>query len=469
MSNLKFNYIYILCSVIVLGILQSCSEDNTFITEPFVVAFSNLSDNLLEIENTKEVPLVFSEITEETGTVTIQIEAVNAIYGIDFTTTPQAKNNTLTLPISSGTDSESFQFKKLNPFLDETTSIQFKILAIDYSNSKIQGYTNFIISTEASLGGNIYPNIGGPNEPNQVFIDLSSQTSTDVTRDSWDLRFYNGDDFRVSINGTIYMATNTLNSTNINTVNSELITTEKTKVAVGTFNPENSAYIDATNGNILETAIAEVSEIDSENSVYILNLGYEVGTSSVITGSVAIAGDSRGWKKIRILKREENYLLQYADLESTTHQEIIINKDSNYNFSHFSFNTNTLISVEPEKEKWDISFTVFTNIIEGAGSYGYSDFVTQNRNGGVLSYQVNTSEFSYNEFSLAEVNTASLSNNQTTIGSNWREIVPEHKLFTDRFYVIKDPNGNLYKLQFLAFKNKDGERGYPEFTYDLLQ
>ncbi|WP_434037332.1 HmuY family protein [Formosa sp. 4Alg 33] len=469
MTRLKLKYIPIYCSILLLVFLQSCSEDNTFSEDPFVVAFSNLSANFQEIETIKDISLVYSEISQETGTVTIQIEAENAIYGIDYRTIPEASNQSITLQIQSGAVSDVIQFEKLNPFLDETTSIQFKISSIDYSNAQIQGYSTYTISAQASLGGRIFPNIGGPNEANQVFIDLSSQATTDVIRDSWDLGFYNGDAFRVAINGTIYMAAGRLNSTNIDAVTSESVANEKKQIAVGTFDPLNQAYIDAPNGNILETAIDEISDIDSENNVYLINLGYDVGSADAITGSVAIAGDARGWKKVRILKRENGYLLQYADLNDTSHQEIKISKDSNYNFSHFSFNTNTIVSVEPEKDKWDISFTVFSNIIEGAGSYGYSDFVTQNTKGDVLSYQIINSESTYEDFTLSQVNSSKFSSNQITIGSNWREIVPKHKLLTDRFYIIKDPNGNVYKLQFLAFTNNEGERGYPEFTYELLQ
>ena len=40
---------------------------------------------------------------------------------------------------------------------------------------------------------------------------------------------------------------------------------------------------------------------------------------------------------------------------------------------------------------------------------------------------------------------------------------------TDRFFVIKDANGNFYKVLFRALKNDLGERGYPVFEYKLLQ
>ena len=45
-----------------------------------------------------------------------------------------------------------------------------------------------------SEGGVFKPSVGGPNEPNQVFVDLSAKNETTVKRDSWDFGFYCGDD-----------------------------------------------------------------------------------------------------------------------------------------------------------------------------------------------------------------------------------------------------------------------------------
>ena len=448
--------------------ISSCSEDKSLISDPFVVAFEGLSTNIVNIENQKNIPLVYSETTFETGYVAIQINASNANYGTDFTTIPEAINNVISLPINANESSNTIVFNKHNQFLDETTEIEFSITSIDYVNSNIQGNTNFILNASASLGGRIEPEVGGPNEGNQVFIDLSSDTSTFVQRDSWDLGFYGGDEFRVAINGTIYMAATELDFTDIDAVSQINVSALQSQVAVGTFNPANEAYIDAPNGNILETAITEVSDVDEENKVYLVNLGYEIGTATPTTGSVAISGNTRGWKKIRVLKTGNDYVLQYADIDATTHQEVTISKDASYNFSFFSFNTNKIVDVEPEKERWDISFTVFTNVITGAGSYGYSDFVIHNRKGGAETYMLETSVSSYADFNLSLVDENLFLEDQTVIGANWRDVFSGTSN-NDRFFILKDPNGNIYKIKFLALTDSNGERGYPEFEYELLQ
>jgi len=325
-------------------------------------------------------------------------------------------------------------------------------------------------------GATVSPEIGGPNEQNQVYVDLSKNTATPVQRDSWDLGFYSGSDFRVAINGSIYMATVALSSTDIDAINST--TTEvvnlQPQVAVGTFDADNIEFVDAPYGQISETAIDNISSIEDNNPVYLVNLGYEVSTDEAATGSVAIAGDARGWKKIRILRNGEGYILQYADLDDTTHQEVTISKNSNFNFTFFSFNTESETNVEPLKTEWDLNFTVFTNEIEGYGSYGYSDFVVTNTKGGALSYMIDTetSDYTYDNFTLSDVTDLIFTNDQRNIGSSWRNGGGPGSLPTLKdnvFYIVNDTEGNYYKIQFLALTNSDGERGHPEFIFKLLQ
>jgi len=325
-------------------------------------------------------------------------------------------------------------------------------------------------------GASVSPEVGGPNQQNQVYVDLSSNTTTAIQRDSWDLGFYSGPEFRVAINGSIYMATAELSETDIDAVSSTSTEVQDLQplVAVGTYQAENIIYVDGPDGAITNTAIAEISTTDADNKVYLVNLGNTVGTETPATGSVSISGDSRGWKKIRVLKNGDNYVLQYADLDATTHQEVTISKNSSYNFTCFSFNTESIVSVEPEKTNWDLNFTVFTNEIAGFGSYGYSDFVVNNVKANAQVYMVDTDvdAFTYADFALTDVVYANFTNDQRSIGSSWRNgggpsSLPSLK--DNVFYIVNDTDGNLYKLQFLALTNADGERGYPEFVYSLLQ
>ncbi len=325
------------------------------------------------------------------------------------------------------------------------------------------------------------PEVGGANEPNQVFIDLSTEESSTAIRDSWDLGFYCATDvFRVSLNGSVYMATKALEFTDIDAVTVADVESLYFEVGIGTFDPENVNFVDDFDGDITQTAIAEITVTPTDNRVYLLNMGYSVGTDEPDTGSVAVAGAHRGWKKIRIIRDGENYLLQYANIEDTTHQEVIITKDEAYHFTHFSFNTETTLSIEPIKTDWDLCFTVFTNEITDYGTYGFTDFVLSNSKSNIMAYQIQEIDADtdgiidnpYTDFVTADIITDNFELSQRTIGSSWRlgggpGYSPAIK--DDVYYILKDPEGLLYKLKFLSLMNDDGVRGHPQFEYQLIQ
>ena len=450
-----------------ITILSSCSKDALFIEDPFVVAFQETSGKLLDINIQKDIKLIYSETAYEQSIVKIRITTENVLYGRDFITIPAAEGNELSVPININEIENKFQIVELNNSFTDVMKITFSISSIEQDNANIQGNVSHELSDSPYLGGVFYPTIGGPNEPNQVYVDLSSNKETVVRRDVWDLGFYGGEEFRVTINGSLYLAVSALTNTDINSVNSLSVATLQPLVAVGTFDPENKVYVDGPNGNILETAISEISENDFKNPVYLLNLGVEIGTTQPNTGSVAIAGESRGWKKIRILRDGNGYILQYADLDATTYNEISISKDADFNFSFFSFKTNKIVNVEPPKLQWDISFTVFTNIIAQAGSYGFSDFSLHNRKGGVTSYSLVDNTISYKNFTATNVNETLFQESQIVIGSSWRNVF-DRTVNSNIYYVLKDANNNYFKIRFLDLTNENGERGFPRFEYTLL-
>lgn len=445
----------------------SCSEDDDGIYR-LGVSFAEPSVNITD--DVTPVTVLFNTGMPANGFVTISYTTQNVIYGTDFTTNIAAESGTFTLPFNAGATSINFNFNKLaNAVEGEIKNVVFTIAQISLNQVEITGNKNITLNFNEmpSSGGQASPVIGGSNQTNQAYFDLSAGQYTTSPRIAWDLGFYSGSEFRVVINGSLGMAAKALNTTNI-----DLPQTANSAVAVGTFTMDNIVYIDNPDGNINATAIAAVSDNEADNKVYLVNLGNSVPTAPAGNGAVNVAGTPRGWKKIRVLKNGNGYTLQYADIAATTHSEINITKDEAYNFNFISLATGSAVQVEPQKTSWDLNFTTFTNIIEGAGSYFYSDFVLTNTKGGTMAYEVMTSDVSYENFTLANVNSDNLNPNefhdQRTIGANWRNVVPV-QLYTDRFYIIQDAAGNIYKLRFTAMLSQQGERGNPTFQYTLLQ
>lgn len=469
-------YKFHLFSLLLIAFLTACSDDDndTGISNEFVVAFENQNYSFTNSDTDREINLVFSEEASQSGTISITYTENGLIYGTDFSTTPQANSGIIEIPFEAGTTGTSFTFEKLTPNPiegEELESVTFLIAEV--TNGISQGNTTFTANyfDAASTGGSLSPELGGPNQGNQVYVDLSTGTEKIVERDRWDLAFYSKDEFRVKLNSSMYMMAAALEETNIDNVVANDVVQLQNQMSFIT--EGSNAYVDHPNGNITETAIDEISTTMEENKVYLINMGNEVGTNTPEVGSVAVAGDYRGWMKIRIHQENGEYVLQYADFEASTHQEVSIAKSPEYNFTFFSLVNETIVDVEPTQQNWDLVFTTFIEVEDLGGgqltSYGYSDYVATNVLAETKAYRVNTSEVTYADFSIENLDEASFEIDQRTIGSSWRNTIPPNRyIFNNIFYVIEDPEGNLYKLRFTAMMNQNGVRGYPSFEYSLL-
>ena len=454
-------------------VFSGCSDDDTTTTEAFAVAFANPATNITSDETTFSVN--FSRAATTNGTVTLDVLANDVTYGTDFTTNPIVADGTIVVPFQTGDVAASIIFTKLTDANEgEVKNVKFTIasVSIDAVIAPSTSATTLNYNETAIESNTLVSNNGGNTVPNQVYIDLSSGLSTEILKTSWDLGFYSGNEFRVTINGAI----NKLSVKQLNTTNIDEVQSEDPNVTTGNYEASNMAYVDAPYGNLSGTAIAAISENDADNKVYLVNMGTNISDAPGTGTGIALNGNARGWKKIRILRSGSNYKLQIADLAATTHTEIIIQKTPTHNFTFFSLVSNTVVSAEPQKDKWDINLTTFTGETfygsgESAGAYYFPDYAITNTKAGTRAIQILVSDVSYESFTMANINSGDFQNNtaadQQAIGGNWRATYPL-QLKTDRFFVIKDVAGNYYKLKFLSMLDAQSQRGKITFEYSLL-
>lgn len=359
---------------------------------------------------------------------------------------------------------------------------------------------------------------GGSTEPNQVYIDLSTEDTTIVRRDTWELGFVSSEN-RVILNNSILVSAarldgftdidavteattlqsemnlKSLNPNNFSTIDVSVSTVEEliAGLPVGYEmygNLENDiAFTDSPDGDLNKTAFGTIATTEAEAEVYVVSLGKEIPEEPAVRESINTAGETRGFYKVKVFMQDGNYVLQYAPLDETSHTELQIAKDETYDFVAFSLANGEQVDVVPAKNEWDLNYTSVFSYYGSMGNIAagitYSDYVLHNTTNGVGVYTVLTEEPgegedatpqptespSYDDFTLADVEEAELNfTDRTLIGSNWRIAgQAETRLKTDRYYVIKDAEGNFYKLQFTALMNESGERGYPQIRYDLLQ
>lgn len=312
---------------------------------------------------------------------------------------------------------------------------------------------------------------GGSSAENIVFVDLSAERQEPVSRESWDLGFHSGSQFRVILNSSkgAVTALNTgqndiqaVNESNVDVSDLAFGLSFATLEVFGSFD-----LVDDTAGNLAKTAIAEIGTGD--NPVYLVN---------TVPGTTVDADNV--WK-VKIARSGNGYSVQYAKLGDSSIQTIDIQKDSEYNFQFLSF-TSGLVSVEPKKAEWDFSwgYTLFFSLYQGTPiPYGFSDFVKLNTLNGVQAAQVLTADVAYADFDESNVSNISFSSAQNIIGESWRATTgAQAGVKTDRYYVVKDGSGNVYKLRFNSMgaipsgqtsPADGGTRGYPELEYELVK
>ncbi|WP_179320130.1 HmuY family protein [Winogradskyella helgolandensis] len=362
--------------------------------------------------------------------------------------------------------------------------------------------------TPPSTGGIIDPEVGGFNQANRVYVDLSTGTQISSRRDSWEIAVYNGSQNRVYLNSTLLVSavelegitdittvTETTTLTSPVTLNALDQTFTSTTVTVSTVAElmqglpvgyyqygdldAGISFTDSKEGELAGTAFDEISTTDSDNNVYIVNLGNTIPTEN--NGTINTTGDSRGFMKVRVLTTGNSYTIQYAQLSNTTdYSEITVTKDNSYNITAVSLTDGQIVSVEPEADHWDIDFGgVFSYYgLQGTIAAGltYSDYTLHNTLSGVGLYQITIEDDAtpnYTNFTLTDINEANfIYNDRAVVGSGWRSVdymTGETSVREDRYYVVKDTDDNYYKLRFTAVESETGERGYPQFQYELLE
>lgn len=464
-----------------LLVLTACEKDNDSATQN-AVGFANSQVNL--VETTTDIVLNFESATAKSGTLNINFTGTNAVLGTDFNfSIAPTTSGSLAVPFETGATTVRFQITRLTQAIEgQAKSVSFQIVGSTDANVTVAAEAASLVAnfnevpvTQLTKA----PAVGGPNVPNIVYVDLSSGAELQVPRASFDLGFYSGTDFRVVINGALKMAAKQLSVNDI-TIPQEI----DSSVAVGEGGGTgvvngNPAYVDNPAGDLSQTAIAEVAANDADNKVFLINRGFDIATAAPGIGSVNAYGSARGWLKIRVLRNGNGYKLQYAAPEATTFNEVLVTKNSAYHFTFVNLSNGNIVAAQPEKTKWDLQFTPFTNHTNfgtGTVSYAFQDFIVSNALGGTRIYQVLNSEgVLYANYSLANVVNANFETtaaaDQRAIGSSWRNgggptSLPSAR--DDRFYILKDTAGNIYKLRFISLVNAQGERGNPSFEYQKL-
>ncbi|HQV00616.1 MAG TPA: HmuY family protein, partial [Bacteroidia bacterium] len=179
----------------------------------------------------------------------------------------------------------------------------------------------------------------------------------------------------------------------------------------------------------------------------------------------------RFWKMTILQSNSTAYTISYARLTDTVSRILTLPKIANQNYTHFSFNNGgSMVSIEPDKQKWDIVFSRYRFIY-----HDFSPPLPYYVNGVLLNAHLTfaavDSVTPYDSIHYAQAVNYTLKNKRDVIGFDWKifnftsqkyEVKPYY------VYIIKDQEGYYYKLHFLSFYDPMGIAGAPAFEFHRL-
>ena len=281
----------------------------------------------------------------------------------------------------------------------------------------------------------------GTDYGNQIYFNLQSNSIVKTNQKTdWDIAFEcNSDGWHIILNTSLGGAAANTNSTDFASVNS-------TNGAEWKW--------DLHDGNLDSTAIGDYRNTDF---VYLIDRGYTP------------AGNPMGYKKAIFKQIDlQTYQIQVADLNGNNDTTVLIQKDDNINFKAFSFNSNSEVDIEPNKNDWDLLFTQYIHVFQNPTLPYLVTGVLLNRNKTSCAYN-DTSSF--DNILYDDISNYSFTSNLNAIGYDWKTYDFNSNAFTvlpEKNYIIKTANDTYFKLHFIDYYNSLGEKGAPLFELQSL-
>ena len=309
----------------------------------------------------------------------------------------------------------------------------------------------------------------GIEDYHTVYVDLSEHSQFRVPRTSWDLGFYSGEGYHVTLNSShkVVAAPSTKNDFAAVTLADAAEVIDLNDIAMTS---TTSVVIDGSDdfsGDLDKTVFAEISEQAADNKVYFV---------VTETNSQGKDGPRDGWFKVRVTRNAEGgYHVEYGKVTDTTPRVVDIAKRAGYSFVGFSLDTERLVTL-PQTGSWELMWgTAASSVIMPNGREFFThtaDVILVNHVDGVEVATVATSEVTYDDFTYEQALQQTYDNSAHAIGTSWRKPGGpgvSGGVKDDRFYVFKDAEGQYFKLRFLTYGSGDmGERGRPELEYQKL-
>ncbi len=284
----------------------------------------------------------------------------------------------------------------------------------------------------------------------QIYYDIDkNEVVRTVDRSSWDLAFESSPQgYTILTNTASAMTVSKTGETDFSNV-------------TNLSNLDLNFKWDDASGDIDSLALKDwISSGIPTNEVFVINRGEKPNL------------DSRGYKKMKVVSvSATEFVIEYANINGTDFQTKTIPKNSDKNYTNFSFeNGGEIVEIEPNKEDWDIVFTQYL-----ATFYELTPQLMYSVNGILINTKqckaVKVFDKSFSDISLADVGIYTLSDSANVIGFEWKLYDFDEATYAvvpGMNYIIKSKTGLYYKMRMIDFYSTSGLKGSPRFEFELL-
>ncbi len=302
----------------------------------------------------------------------------------------------------------------------------------------------------------------GKGYEKEMFFDLSTNTFQEKRWADWDIRF------DASKNG-YGVFINTGKDIIVRKIDRYALKDPETFDTLDYFKryPE---LVDNQNGKVEYAGLGDWKNYKSvqttaPDGIYIIERKYKPGYSRFKRFEIKAVDDSA-------------YYIRITDLYDANNQKIVngpiltIPKDKNQNFTYYSFDAGIIPNAEPNKNTWDFVFTrykhIFYNILPNNQPFPYtvSGVLSNNNN---VEVAKDSGMTNFEDIDAGTIDKYRFTTNRDGIGYDWKIHaqggVGGYSIAPKLTYIIKDTDGQYYKLRFLDYNNSVGEPGYPKFEF----
>ncbi|SHG87256.1 HmuY family protein [Pedobacter caeni] len=318
------------------------------------------------------------------------------------------------------------------------------------------------------------------------FNFTSANPAAASKRESWHLGFWNGNDMnRIILNYSVTTQASLING--VSSLNAARTNTAQMESAYNLINGGSMGMGDMSTFDFHREGQFVIGSPVATNKVYLIKtppvqmhpdtVGGAPISVTYWLASLAYSGTAYN-VNYQAVTRNASGTWNFA---SSTSTPVSIAKTANYQYQFIKFGTPGLATVQPQQSEWNLGLSAVTlkRYMSSGDSYPFAlKGLVLNNNPGVSVYRVQTTgstagapgpydlnytwsndpalnasnsiESQFASFSSGNIdNTKFSSTSQEEIGQYWRNLdMGNYKIFVDRFYVIKLPNGDVYKFKF---------------------